>query len=352
MNKLEENKKVYNAIDYGLNPKNKDNSKELQTLINLVHSNGGEIIFIPIGVYIFDSAKSSWDMTKNITAICEMKSNVSLLGESLTDTVLKVVGNTERGSALFCHNSAFSKEILHSAHAKNFTIDMSEASLNQYTHRGKAFYYSGIKDCVFRDLRLISTPSTALGIDMLDNVVIDSVYVYEGERSWNYGGNGGAGIGIGTGLWEHENYVIRNCICVSCGHFGIFLEDQGLFHDKENFPKGQIISNNIVRDCRHYAIGIRGGDTVLVSANNIYNNNGGLYVDYGARNIIFSGNIIKNSKKAAFCIGNEDEIINNNNSKECENIVLIGNTFIENKINLLKDSEYLSCIEKNNIFIN
>ena len=97
------------------------------------------------------------------------------------------------------------------ANAKNFTIDMSEASLTQYTHRGKAFYYSGIKDCVFRDLRLISTPSTALGIDMLDNVVIDSIYIYEGGRSGTYGGNGGAGIGIGTGMWEHENYVIRNC---------------------------------------------------------------------------------------------------------------------------------------------
>lgn len=48
--------------------------------------------------------------------------------------------------------------------------------------------------------------------------------------------------------------------------FGIFLEDQGIFHNKENFPEGQIISNNIVRNCRHYAIGIRGGDTVLVSA--------------------------------------------------------------------------------------
>ena len=30
MNNLEENKKVYNAIDYGLNTKNKDNSEEIQ----------------------------------------------------------------------------------------------------------------------------------------------------------------------------------------------------------------------------------------------------------------------------------------------------------------------------------
>ena len=50
----------------------------------------------------------------------------------------------------------------------------------------------------------------------------------------------------------------------------------------------------------------------MVSANNIYNNNGGLYVDYGARNIIFNGNVIKSSKEAAFCIGNEDNDINKN----------------------------------------
>lgn len=47
MNKLEENKKVYNAIDCGLNQKSKDNSEELQTLIKLVHNNGGKVIFIP-----------------------------------------------------------------------------------------------------------------------------------------------------------------------------------------------------------------------------------------------------------------------------------------------------------------
>ena len=66
---------------------------------------------------------------------------------------------------------------------------------------------------------------------------------------------------------------------------------------------------------------------------------------------MFNGNIIKNSREAAFCIGNEDKIINNN-SRECENIVLTGNTFIDNKINLLEDSEHLNCIEKNNTFIN
>ena len=88
----------------------------------------------------------------------------------------------------------------------------------------------------------------------------------------------------------------------------------------------------------------------MISANNIYNNNGGLYVDYGAKNIVFNGNIIKNSKKVAFCIGNEDNTVNKN-FKRCRNIVLTGNTFIENKINILKSAESFGYIEQNNIFI-
>ena len=36
---------------------------------------------------------------------------------------------------------------------------------------------------------------------------------------------------------------------------------------------------------------------------------------------------------------------------ELENIVLTGNTFIENKINILKNAESFEYIEKNNIFI-
>ena len=67
-------------------------------------------------------------------------------------------------------------------------------------------------------------------------------------------------------------------------------------------------------------------------------------------NIIFNGNIIKGSKEAAFCIGNEDNDINKN-FKKCKNIVLTGNTFIENKINILKNAESFEYIEKNNIFI-
>lgn len=343
----------YNCQDYGVIPGSSDNTDAMQALIDLVHENGGGVIWIPIGVYTFDSTNSSYDMTSNITTLLEAKSHVSILGESLSGSVLKVTGNTPQGAGLFCQNSVHSGEILEGCSYQNFTVDMSEASLTTYTHRGKAFYYSGIKDCVFRDLRLISTPSTSLGIDMLDNVVMDSIYVYEGGRQWEDGGSGGAGIGIGTGKWQNENYIIRNCVCDSCGHFGIFLEDQGIFTSgkPKNYPKGQIITNNIIRNGRNYAIGVRGGKNVLVTGNNVYENKGGIYTDYGAQNIMFSNNLIQGCTSAAFNYGNEMSTVNGADYP-CQNIIVSGNVFFGNTIGIQKDHTPTNSQEINNTFVN
>ena len=343
----------YDCTHYGVVSTSDDNTAAMQALIDLVHENGGGVIWIPIGTYIFNSAQSATDMTNNITMLLEAKSNVSIIGESISGSILKVTGNTAQGAGLFCQNSVHSGEILTGCTYQNFTVDMSEASLTTYTHRGKAFYYSGIKDCVFRDLRLISTPSTSLGIDMLDNVVMDSIYVYEGGRQWTDGGNGGAGIGIGTGKWKNENYIIRNCVCDSCGHFGIFLEDQGIFSAAKdrNYPKGQIIANNVIRNGRNYALGVRGGKNVLVISNNVYENKGGIYTDYGAENIVFSGNLIQGCTEAGFNYGDEMSKVNNANYP-CKNIVVTGNTFFDNAVGIKKTHTPENCQEVNNIFLN
>jgi hypothetical protein len=346
------NANYYNCVDYGILPTNEDNTQAFQSLIDLVYEKGGGVIWIPNGTYIFNSAASARDLTSNVSALCEMKSGVSLLGESLTGSVLKVTGQTPQGTSLFAQNSVHSGEILSGCHAMNFTVDMSEASLVTYTHRGKAFYYSGIKDSVFRDLRLLSTPSTSLGIDMLDNVVMDSIYVYQGGRQWSNGGNGGAGIGIGTGKWENENYIIRNCVCDDCGHFGIFLEDQGIFQTTkdQNFPKGQIIANNVIRNGRNFGIGVRGGKNVLVIGNNLYENVGGIYTDYGATNIVFTGNLVQGCSGAGFEYGDEMSTVNKANYP-CKNIVVANNVFFENGIGIKKTHTPTDSQNINNVFI-
>ena len=319
--------------EYGISTESEDNTAAMQNLINLVHRNGGGIIWLPIGEYRFNSANSVPE-NADFRAILTPQSGVSIMGESISGTVIKVYGNTEKGASWLANFIADKNDKsvkLFGCTYQNFTIDMSEATVDEYSSTGKALGMKSLKDCVFRDLRLLETPSTALGIDMLDNVVIDSVYIYKGGREWSPGGQGGAGIGIGTGKWDNENYVVRNCICVECGHFGIFLEDQGIFsgNSQQNYPEGPIIANNVIRNGRNYGIGVRGGRNVIVTGNNLYGNKGGVYLDYGAKNALISNNVIADSTEAGVMFGIEDQ---GHGDYVCENVAVLCNSFFDNKL--------------------
>ena len=343
----------YNCQDYGVIPGSSDNTDAMQSLIDLAHENGGGVIWIPVGTYKFHKDGSTSAMGGNAQNNVYLKSNVSILGESVIGSVFKLYGDTQTGCSMFGFFTS-GEDVLEGCTFSNFTVDLSEETMAQYSHKGKAFYVSGIKNCIFRDLRLISTPSTSLGIDMLDNVVMDSIYVYQGGRQWALGGNGGAGIGIGTGKWKNENYVIRNCVCDSCGHFGIFLEDQGIFSSAKdkNYPKGQIIANNVVRNGRHYALGLRGGKNVIFTGNNTYENVGGMYLDYGAQNVIIANNIFADCTENGLLFGNEDNTVNGTpESIPCDTVFVSGNLFKNNKVAIKELTVPISMEKSNNMFI-
>lgn len=276
----------YNALDYGMTESAEDNTAALQAAMDAVAEAGGGIIWIPKGTYLFKSSRVTVN-SGNMEGAVWAKSKVSILGESLSGTVLKMTGDSAcgKGFALFAYHDNTTP--LEGCTYTNFTVDGADMVISSYNHQGKAFYYHNIKDCVFRDLRLLNTPATALGIDMLVNTVMDSIYCENCGREWVYDtGNGGAGIGIGTGKFANENYVIRNCICVGCGHFGIFLEDQGIFSaaKDKNYPKGAIVANNICRNGRYGGIGLRGGRYVLIQNNICYeNHDAGIEIDYGIK---------------------------------------------------------------------
>lgn len=282
---------VYNALDYNISTSSEDNTPAMQTLIDTVNSNGGGIIYLPVGAYKFKTSGTALNAMNESALVA--KSNVSIIGESLTGTIIKMIGKTNSGYTwLGYYNSATPIE---GCTYSNFTVDAEECTITTYSHRGKAFFYHNVKNCVWRDLILRKTPATALGIDMLDNVVIDSIYCDNCGREWSTGGEGGAGIGIGTGLYTNENYVIRNCICVNCGHFGIFLEDQGRFDSSYTYKhsKGASIVNNIVRGTKNYGIGLRGGKNIIIANNQTYENtNGGIYLDYGCHDVDINNNLV------------------------------------------------------------
>lgn len=297
----------YNALDYGMTESAEDNTAALQAAMDAVAEAGGGIIWIPKGTYLFKSSRVTVN-SGNMEGAVWAKSKVSILGESLSGTVLKMTGDSAcgKGFALFAYHDNTTP--LEGCTYTNFTVDGADMVISSYNHQGKAFYYHNIKDCVFRDLRLLNTPATALGIDMLVNTVMDSIYCENCGREWVYDtGNGGAGIGIGTGKFANENYVIRNCICVGCGHFGIFLEDQGIFSaaKDKNYPKGAIVANNICRNGRYGGIGLRGGRYVLIQSNICYeNHDAGIEIDYGIKECDVLNNTCYDNGESGIAIEN------------------------------------------------
>ena len=323
ISKLEENTKYLNNIgfnfiqqggtkgDYG------NNRQVLQTLIKTLNTMGGGTIYIPEGEYYFERPSN------NATYCIKILSNVSIRGAGRGRTILKC-GKNEDTSLYSLFWNGERDNIKTNMKFEDFTVDMSNMGNKDtpYNHNGKVFYIQCNTNSVYRDLELIGAPSTALGIDFLNNVIIDNVDCDTCGRLWtpNYTnssgqkieGPGGAGIGIGTGFLPIENVKVVNCTCRNCGHFGIFFEHQALFGTGTELSKGVIIANNIVTDSRCYGIGIRGGYNYTISGNQVYNCvKDGIFLNSG-----------ENGTEA-----------NNGHLLDLVNINITGNTCSDNKVN-------------------
>lgn len=340
----------HNVLDYGITQDADDNSLKFQQMVDELSQNGGGTIYVPIGTYKFDTSNGQYiEGTGGCKCCIKAKSNVSIVGESLTDSVFKMTGHSSQGVCMFGYNSAKNKTPIEGCTYRNFTVNGEECTIDTYSSDGKAFFYQYVKNSVWRDLRLIGTPATSLGIDFLDNVVIDSIYCYESGRIHADNSPGGAGVGIGTGAWENENFIVRNCICDNCGHFGIFLEDQHIFgdaaHRTPTYPKGAIIANNICRNGRNYGFGVRGGQHVIFDGNEAYENaNGGFFSDYQNKSIVIQNNLIRDNTGNGICLGNEKPGIL---ETSFENVTIKDNVVIGNKtgINISQKTTNLNLID-------
>ena len=293
--------KIYNAADYGILPGQEDNSAAFQKLMNQVNQAGGGTIFFPVGTYRF--AAQTWAL-----------SYVNIVGESRTQTVLKMTGRVteETGPiALLYHHYPDNREAILNDPVvgctySNFTVDATEMICDRYRTGNKAFYFQNCIECTWRDLTLIGTPATALGVDCLVDCLITGIKCKDCGRVWTPDIRfGGAAIGIGAGLYDEENVIVSDCIVEGAGHFGIFFEHQALFNPAvyQAQPRGVLITNNIVRAGRNHGIGARGMSNVKISSNLIYGNrNCGIYVDNQAMNIDISDNTILDSGEAGVCL--------------------------------------------------
>lgn len=327
-----EDRKVetYNVWDYGITTDAEDNSDNLQKLMDMLSAKNGGTIYFPIGTYRF--RHSVW-----------ARSYVNIQGENKSGVILKMEGSVTETTgpfALFFHHYPDDREALLADPVvgctySDFTVDATELQCDRYRTGNKAFYYQNCQDCTWRDLRLIGTPATALGVDCLVNCFITRIYCRDCGRVWEPGVRyGGASIGIGAGLFDEENVIISECIVEGSGHYGIFLEHQALFN-KEVYlasPRGVLVTDCIVRNGRNHGIGARGMQNMKISSNMIYDNAGcGVYLDNQADCIDVSDNMIRTNKEAAIRVhagvhdtysgttGNMDHITIRNND-------LVGNT--------------------------
>ena len=398
ISKLEQNTKYLNNIGFnfieqgGVKGEYGNNRQVLQTLIKTLNTMGGGTIFIPEGEFYFERPSN------NASYCIKVLSNVSIRGAGRGRTILKC-GRNEDTSLYSLFWNCERDNIKTNMKFEDFTVDMSNMGNKDtpYNHNGKVFYIQCNTNSVYRDLELIGNPSTALGIDFLNNVIIDNVDCNICGRLWtpNYTnssgqkieGPGGAGIGIGTGLLPIENVKVVNCTCRKCGHFGIFFEHQALFGTGTNLSKGVIIANNIVTDSRCYGIGIRGGYNYTVSGNQVYGcakdgiflnsgengtepNNGhlldlvninitgntcsdnkvnGITIDGSSKvnGIKINGNLVAGNKKYGIALGDRNVKIRDRN-----NISVNGNTVIGNGSDIFVDESFVPSTRLSNNDIN
>lgn len=332
------NATTYNFLKYGgkANDETFDNRAVFQTLVDMVAENGGGTIYVPEGTYFFSRKENT------IYSIL-WKSGVSVKGAGIGRTIFKIgKGDISDGEGYTLFYRSYDV-IIKNISFDSFTVDGYAMTINTeqgYTHKGKALFFEGVENGVFRDLELLGTPSTAMGIDFVNNSVIDNVNCYECGRLWKeewtatngtvIEAPGGAGIGIGTGYYEPENLKIVNCRTEKCGHYGIFFEHQAVFTPKQftKESKGNVIANNIVINNRFGGIGLRGGSNVTITGNNVYGNKYGVVLDSGEKgdldimmlkDIIISSNTITDNTESGIRIHEQsifDGInINGNNIK-------------------------------------
>lgn len=265
---------IYLASNYGVSVDSADNSAALTSLIECVSQSGGGIIELPKGTFAFKNSVT-------------FKSNVGLRGQGIGNTILDMQDGP-KDYALFVGD--FVSNI--------FVSDLEIQSPNTAS-TGKHLFMRYIQDSYFSHIKSVGSRPTAIGIDFLNQVTITDNIVINGGRSGNVFGNACIGIGTGYEKWDNEDFIIANNVCIGGGMRGIFVEDQNRF-DIANKGKmkagyGQVIANNIVRNCNR-GIMVEAGKYVNVTGNTIYNCNIGCGCKIYADNCLFTGNVLVGNK--------------------------------------------------------
>jgi hypothetical protein len=234
---------VVDAATYGTGLVNA--SAAIQAQITAAVAAGGGTVVLPKGNYRIDET-------------IVPKSKVSIIGDGVGRTKLLPYGNV----ACIADKTSFSAAApLSDATFADFQIDGINQS-GAYSSDVKGIDIWHLKRVVFRDLYIVDTYASCLGIDFLQDCVVSRVIVERSGRGNDGTQSGGNGIGIGTGASAFERFVVSDSMAIDCKRFGIFVERQNNF---ANHTKGALIVGCTATG-NQYGIGDCGVDGLIVSA--------------------------------------------------------------------------------------
>ncbi len=220
------------ATEHGVLTENsgKENSKNLQSLIDSLSEKGGTI-YIPSGEYEFAE-----NGTQTIGSHCiKMKSGVSIVGDG-ENTVLKPKGNSKYGLDMFYFNDYLDTgegKYLENCRFERFSIDASATSCEVYTSAGKGFMFNLFRNCHWDEVTVKNTDATGFGVDCPINSSIKNCLAIGCGKAASEENGGASGFGIGFGYSDGESITISECISKNNKKFGFFFEHQGRFNSQK-----------------------------------------------------------------------------------------------------------------------
>ncbi len=260
---------------------NRENTRLLQSAMDLLAEHGGGTLHLPAGEIYFGqggTAGTNPVTGERFAILC--RSNVHIKGAGRDATVLKPVRSfsAEESSSMdmffFNHystgNPPYAKRAdgsnfeagdtvnytyvdmegntvtlknepiyLTNADFSDFTVDGSNVLGNEekYTTAGKGFMINLFKDCDWNNVTVKDTDATGFGMDCPINCTITNCVAIGCGKQANATSGGASGFGIGTGYANGESIVISNCKSYNNTKYGIFFEHQSRFQpDTSRYP--------------------------------------------------------------------------------------------------------------------
>lgn len=186
-----------------------DDTTAIQSAIDYANANGGGIVLLP---------KGSYKTTRKLIVY----SKIALKGAGRGKTFLKGYGTGF--SVIDSHGTKDAP--IYDFELSDMTIDGTNLVDASYQTGTKCVYMSYLVRATFRNLHVYNSPATGLGVDFLQDSLIENVIAEKCGRQFN-GSVGSNGIGIGTGLLsDKETLMIVNCHAINNGNNGIMFENQ------------------------------------------------------------------------------------------------------------------------------